>query len=127
MDFSGPEPADFANVAALNRAFLIRLRSPSLGQGLRGHIPEPLHGAVEGLTDRQVERLAAAPFLLMSLHETDERFWHDAALEDPVADLFDTGGDPHHELSVAAMSFVWQLAQRNPYAARLVCGAAPAW
>ena len=65
MDFSGPEPADFANVTALNRAFLVRLRSPSVGRKLRDHIPEALQAAVEGLTDRHVERLSAAPFLLM--------------------------------------------------------------
>ena len=63
MDFSGPEPADFANVAALNRAFLLRLRSPSAGRDLRAHIPEPLRkaGAPPGGTVRSGTGIVALP------------------------------------------------------------------
>ena len=43
MDYTGPDAADFADVAALNHAFLVRLRSPGMaGERLREHLPEPL-------------------------------------------------------------------------------------
>lgn len=127
MEFSGPEPADFANVVALNRAFLRRLRSPSVGRDLREFIPAAMRQAVEGLTDRHVERLAASPFLLLSLRERDADFWSRIARVEPAQDLFAMDASHHDDVKVPAMSFLWQLARRNPYAARLVSGGTTGW
>jgi hypothetical protein len=127
MDFSGPEPADFANVAALNLAFLDRLRSRTAGRRLRNSIPAPLGEAALCLSDRQARRLSAAPFLLLSLREHDAETWDRLGVHDPAGDLFTAADDSNPDLAVAAVSFIWQLARRNPYAARLVCGASPAW
>jgi hypothetical protein len=127
MDFSGPERTDFANVEALNRAFLLKLRSPAAGRRLRDRIPEALRDAIEGMTDRQVNRLSASPFLLLSLREHDAEFWRELEADSPVMDLFATSDSCRDEIAVAAASFIWQLTRRNPYAARLVTGASPAW
>lgn len=127
MDFSGPERTDFANVEALNRAFLLRLRSRAAGRRLRERIPAALRDVIRGLTDCQVERLSASPFLLLSLRENDPEFWRDIETDSPVADLFAAPGKPPDEIAVAAISFVWQLTRRNAYAARLVTGASPEW
>ena len=59
MEFSGPDAADFANVRALNHAFLARLRSPGDGRHLREQLPSALGALLEALTNLQVERLAA--------------------------------------------------------------------
>lgn len=127
MEFSGPEPADFANVIALNRAFLRRLRAGSPGRDLRALIPGTMRHAVTGLTDRHVERLSALPFLLLSLRERDASFWNSVAADGATPDLFMSDARTHDEITVPAMSFLWQLARRNPYAARLVSGAPPDW
>ena len=127
MDFSGPERTDFANVEALNRAFLLKLRSPAAGRRLREQLPDTLRDATKGLTDSQVERLSAAPFLLLSLREHDAEFWRGIAADSPMADLFAPSGASRDEITVAAVSFIWQLTRRNPYAARLITGASPEW
>lgn len=127
MDFSGPERTDFANVQALNRAFLLKLRSPAAGRRLRDRIPAALRDAIEGLTDRQVDRLSASPFLLLSLREHNAEFWRGLEADSPVMDLFASTANCRDEIAVAAVSFIWQLTRRNPYAARLVTGASPAW
>lgn len=129
MDFSGPTSADFANVARLNQAFLLRLRDSAKGERLRHQLPAPAAVLAAALNDLQVERLCNAPFLLMSLHERDDAYWR--VLEHPESnlDLFeasDSRGQPD-PLSAAVLSFLWQLAGRNPYAARLVSGATLSW
>jgi hypothetical protein len=127
MDFSGPESADFANVAALNRAFLDRLRSGPDGGDLRSGIPVSLRRAILGLGRRQVARLAAAPFLLLSVREHDAGTWDRLCADNASADLFARSRDLKPDIAVAAVSFIWHLTRRNPYAARLVCGASPQW
>ena len=127
MDFSGPERTDFANVEALNRAFLLKLRSPAAGRRLRKGIPESLRDATTGLTDVQIDRLSASPFLLLSLRERETTFWREIEADPKAMDLFEAPGKSRDELAVAAVSFVWQLTRRNPYAARLVTGASPRW
>lgn len=127
MDFSGPEPTDFANVTALNRAFLCRLRSPSGGCRLRDAIPESLREAAKGLTDSHVDRLSASPFLLMSLREHDTSFWARVLADEPTFDLFAAPLRDHDDIAIAAVSFMWQLTRQNPYAARLLSGAPPGW
>lgn len=129
MDFSGPEPADFANVESLNHAFLLQLRGASRGQHLRQEFSPSVQSMVRGLTDLQIERLSATPFLLLSLRECDAGYWRDLCGDDRNAGLF-VAVDRDIEsgyLSAAALAFLWQLALRNPYAARLVSGATLSW
>ena len=129
MDFSAPTSADFANVARLNQAFLLRLRDSVAGARLREALPARAALLAAGLSDLQAGRLSKVPFLLMSLHERDEDYWRVLERPDPNLDLFEVSSshgrpDP---LSAAALSFLWQLAGRNPYAARLVSGATLSW
>lgn len=128
MDFSGPDAADFAEVAALNRAFLARLRSPgAVGANLRRHLPAKLQAVVAALRDLQVQRLASSPFLLLSLRERDPDYWQRLAGKHETPDLFSTANGNGDEISAAALSFLWHLARRNPYAVRLVAGADSDW
>jgi hypothetical protein len=129
MDFRGPEAADFANVKSLNRAFLGLLRETAAGRRIREQLPAPVHEIVRGLTDLQIHRLSAVPFLLLSLRERDDRYWQVLASDAADADLFtstsydiDTG-----QLGTAAVAFLWQLSTRNPYAARLLSGGTLVW
>jgi hypothetical protein len=129
MDFSGPQKAEFNNVRSLNRAFLNSLRAPSEAMGLRQAFSPKLCPMVEGLTDLQARRLSEAPFLLLSLREQDDDYWSALFADDPNGDLFvatsSDGRDRH--LAAAALGFLWQLAQHNPYAVRLVSGAPIQW
>ncbi len=128
MDFNGPDAADFAEVAALNQAFLARLRSPGApGATLRRQLPANLHEVVAALRDLQVERLASSPFLLLSLRERDPGYWQRLAGKHATPDLFSTANDNGDEITAAALSFLWHLARRNPYAVRLVAGADNGW
>ena len=126
MDYSGPDAADFAEVAALNQAFLVCLRAPA-GARLRGRLPEPLQPAMAALRDVQVERLARTPFLLLTLRERDAGYWRQLAGEQSEPDLFAPGGNGGDDIAAAALSFLWHLARRNPYALRLVAGAGNDW
>ena len=74
MDFNGPEPADLAEVRSLNIAFLEYLRAAPDGQLLQ-QLPTSLRPAVIALTDRQVQRLAAVPFLVLTMRESDHSSW----------------------------------------------------
>ena len=127
MDFSGPDAADFANVRALNHAFLARLRASNEGQSLHQQLPAGISTLIKALTNLQVERLAATPLLLFSLRERDEAPWCALDAGNPGADLFADSGGGSDELQATAVSFLWQLAGRNPYAARLVSGASLVW
>jgi len=129
MDFSGPQKAEFNNVRSLNLAFLDSLRtSPDAAVLLEAFSPK-LRPLVSGLTDLQSRRLAETPFLLLSLREQDDDYWSVLFADDPNGDLFavgPTGGRDRH-LAAAALGFLWQLAQHNPYAVRLVSGATINW
>lgn len=128
MDFTGPDAADFADVAALNHAFLARLRSPGAsGAQLREQLPDHLRPVVVALRDLQVERLASSPFLLLSLGEQDPACWRRLAGERASPDLFLNAREHTDEIAAAALSFLWHLARRNPYAVRLVAGAGNDW
>ena len=129
MHFSGPDPADFANVRRLNHAFLERLRHPTQGGGLRKRLSSATGALAARLSGLEIERLAETPFLLLSLRERDEDFWRVLMAVDLNLELFecDTANANTDQLGAAALSFLWQLAQRNPYAARLVSGATLAW
>lgn len=130
MDFAAPEAADFANVRALNKAFLLLARG--------GHLPRPcLHGMELSLANRlctltelQAERLAQTPFLLFSLRERDVRYWDQLLALPRTGDLFSTPTAASSEISrltAAGLGFVWQLANRNPFVARVIAGASLYW
>ncbi len=108
-EFPGPGRDDYANVLALNTAFLeakYELKGPQRG------------------------RLAAAPFLLFSIRENDLDWWDRALADDRQGDLMaapDLGDIELRGIQSAAIGFLWQLARRNPYAARIMSGATIAW
>jgi hypothetical protein len=129
MDFSGPEPTDLQDVQAINLAFLMLLGGAD-GERLRGCLPAGLQPAVQALSGRHVERLAAVPFLLLSLNEADDAYWPQVGRGRPVRDLFTPThdiADPQCRIATAAAGFLWQLARRNPYATRVISGATLAW
>lgn len=108
-EFKGPSPDDYANVRALNTAFV---------------------EATSALKGPQRGRLAAAPFLLFSLRENDVDWWAGVLAEQHQGDLMAAAELESPELrriQLAAMSFFWQLGRRNPYAARIISGATNAW
>jgi len=129
MEYAGPENADLSDVHSLNVAFLEYLSS-NHGEQLRRELPASLRPAVVALSSRQIERLAGVPFLLMSLSESDDTYWDRLLLDRPVRDLFTpshSDADPLAQIASAALGFLWQLARRNPYAVRLICGATLNW
>lgn len=108
-EYAGPTDEDYANVAALNRMFI---------------------DARCELTSTQQAHLAATPFLLFSIRERDLEWWRDAMLEQRQQPLIGQPCPPaiaSPALRTAAVGFLWQLLQRNPYAARLVSGESIAW
>jgi hypothetical protein len=130
MEFQGPEPADLANVIALNGAFLDWLRVTGRTQPLEPGLPPDVEAALAGLDRRQLERLARVPFLLMSLREYDDTRWRSLFADRRSMDLLRPLQPVDEEatrLVTAGLGFLWQLALRNPYAARLVSGASLNW
>jgi hypothetical protein len=130
MDFAGPDAADYANVRSLNTAFLDLTRSGNLPrhclQGLDGRLAKRLLS----LTELQADRLAATPFMLFSFRERDARYWDQLLAEPRNRDLFSVpciDNDALMRLTAAGLGFTWQLAQRNPYAARVIAGASMHW
>jgi len=126
MSFEGPDPRDYANVVALNAAYLRCLRRHR-GEGA-GACASPLLGRLTGLTVSEMSRLAEAPFLLFSLREQDDRYWDRLLDGADGGDLFRAAPSP--ELAIlrsAALGFAWHLAGRNPYSLRLFCGATLYW
>lgn len=129
MHYLGPAPVDFADVHALNRAFLALLeRDPNAAQFTVG-MPEDLAERLRSLNSAQVERLATAPFLLFSLRQEDRRLWDEIQGGEPRSDLFtdSAGGYPAARVISAALGFLWRLARQNPYALRVVSGASLNW
>ena len=108
-EYLPPDADDYSNVQELNQAWLL----------LTTDLRRP-----------QRARLAAAPFLLFSLREHDLEWWREALETKSQTDWLQRAGtatDPMRRLQSAALGFVWQLAQRNAYAARLVSGAGVTW
>ena len=108
-EFPRPSRDDYANVQALNIAYM---------------------DATSELKGPQRGRLASAPFLLFSLRENDIAWWTSALAEQRQCDFITTETQQSPELlriQTAAISFLWQLSQRNPYATRIVSGASGAW
>lgn len=129
MEFIGPDPGDLKDVRALNRAFLEYLGGEE-GEALRRELPASLGLALPAMSQNQVERLAGVPFLLLSFCETDETYWdkrRPVASNDDLFSAAPAGAGPRYRIASAGLAFLWQLARRNPYAARLVCGASLGW
>ena len=133
MHYPGPSVADLANVKALNRAFLDTLRNKGRYSAVLDEAVPSLKSICVALTNSQVERLSATPFLLFSLRERDDEYWE--AVFDPrpavgTGDLFafaQVRDGNALQLADAALGFLWMLAGRNTYAARLVSGATLSW
>jgi len=108
-DYRGPAADDYANVLAFNTAYL---------------------AATSDLRAAQAGRLAAAPFLLFSMRENDLEWWDDALADCHQADFMGPDEQPNADLrrlQTAAISFLWHLSRRNPYAVRIISGAPVAW
>jgi hypothetical protein len=108
-DYLAPTPADYLNVLALNTAFI---------------------KATTDLKGPQRGRLSVAPFLLFSLRENELEWWDLALANQRQGDLIASAQLQSSELrriQTAALSFLWQLGGRNPYAARIICGAKTPW
>ena len=108
-EFGGPTADDYANVLALNIAFV---------------------GATLDLKGPQRGRLAAAPFLLFSLRENDPAWWELVLADHRQSDLLAPNEPLNSKLrgiQTAAMSFLWHLSRRNPYAVRIISGAPVSW
>jgi hypothetical protein len=130
MQYHGPDQADLANVFVLNSAFIAwqRTRRPEESRD-RGLAPE-IRARLGALNCEQRERLARTPFLLMSLAEDDDARWQSIFAERLTRDLLQclqVRDEVAARIAAAALGFLWQLAQRNPYAARLVSGASLNW
>ncbi len=108
-EYPGPSLDDYANVRALNSAFI------KASSELKG----PQRG-----------RLAASPFLLFSFRENDAKWWDDALADQRQGDLMASDDFDSPELcsiQTAALSFLWQLSRRNAYAVRVISGATITW
>ena len=113
MEYEGLSQDDLDNVRALNRAWL------------------ELDGSAElRLSASRLERLAATPFLLFSFCEHDDARWRRLLGEQRQQDML--GQEPVistelRQLQAAGLGFLWELARRNPYVARIISGAPLHW
>ncbi len=128
MDFQGPTPADYENLRSLNVAFLELVQ----GKGSRylEGLPPELVLRLQRLSRSETGWLAATPFLLFSFREWDDSYWQRLLNEEKCRDLFTAPmslTDDADRLVSAGLGFVWQLANHNPFAARLLCGASTHW
>jgi hypothetical protein len=114
MEYQGLIEDDVINVRALNRAWL----------KLAAGGPERF----AALDEERRGRLADAPFLLFTLRENDLQLWSELLSDRPQRDLFAACPDAgQRELQVACLAWLWELARRNPYVARIVAGAPLRW
>ena len=130
MDFSGPDELDFEDIFELNVDFLRLLRNHSVAARLLAEPADTIAAKLRSLGDRQIRRLAQCPFLLCCCREDDIDFWLSALSVNPDQDLFVSGesvSNDESRLISATLGFSWQLVRRNPFTARLVCGASTAW
>jgi hypothetical protein len=128
MDFQGPTPADYDNLRSLNVAFLELVQKD--GRRYLEGLSKELGRRLQRLSRREIGWLATTPFLLFSFRERDDRFWQKLLNDEKSRDLFKVpirSTDETGRLVSAGLGFVWQLANHNPYAARLLCGASTHW
>lgn len=130
MQYHGPDRAVLTNVFVLNTAFIAWQRTRPIEPSRDNDMPPESRARLAALSPEQRERLARAPFLLMSLAEDDEVRWQSLFAERQTRDLLHCAqirDEAATRLTAAGLGFLWQLVQRNPYAARLVSGASLAW
>lgn len=130
MDFEAPGAADLASVSSLNRAFLGWLAAHPAHEFAPSRLPPALAGRITALGPVSSRRLAGSPFLLFGLAHDDERRWEPIFDNRPARDLFIDGTPPDRgqaELTCATLGFLWDLARRRPYVARVLSGADPGW
>jgi hypothetical protein len=130
MRYLGPNQADLANILTLNRAFIAWQRSKPRDNAAENGLSAPNGERLAALSFEQRERLARAPFLLMSLAEGDEIRWQPLFAERQTRDLLHRGqpaDETASRLIAAGLGFVWHLSQHNPHAVRLLTGASLAW
>ncbi len=128
MSFDGPDRGDYENVISLNQAYLTLLRKDRQLCRTPGGAAEPVYERIRELNRHQVGRLATTPFLLFSFRERDDRYWGRVLGEARAPDLFRSVASRDIDTLVsAALGFIWQLARRNPYTLRLICGATLYW
>ena len=128
MEFQGPSPADYENLRALNFAFLELVRNDEC-RYLEG-LSKELRRRILRLSRKEIGWLAATPFLLFSFRERDDGFWQKLLNDEKCRDLFTVpihSTDEAGRLVSAGLGFVWQLANHNPFAARLFCAASTHW
>ena len=130
MDFQGPEAADLANVYSLNHAYLDELRQHDAV--VSGTVPGLFNVAAElaTLSRAKAALLAQCPFLLFALPDAADSRWTRLFSDDEQVDLFEglaRSPDSVARLVTATLGFLWELARRNRYAARLVSGASLDW
>ena len=129
MLYACPAPDDFVETRTLNKAFLkLLLAGSDADRHLDGLHPQ-LADRLRGLSAEQIERLADAPFLLLSFREADRKLWEQTPPADAVAEPaeYSPMDSERQRLVAAALGFAWQLARRNPYVLRLLSGASLHW
>ncbi len=130
MPFSGPQPIDLHEITALNRAFVRLLVQADEAASLLEGLPEELAARITALSPEERDSIAAVPFLIFSLRERDDEYWEALCAEDGNLDLYaDTRAVTPERASLvsAALGFLWQMARRNPYTLRVICGATLHW
>ena len=116
MEYEGLTRDHLANVEALNQGWLRCWRENDASVG--------------NLTARLRDRAATAPFLLFSFREQDDDLWNRLLEKPRQPDLLEEplrSNDELHEVQRIGLAFIWALAWRNPYAARIVSGAPSGW
>lgn len=130
MDFQPPDPADLDNVHALNRAFLGYVRHANRSAAMLDQLSDKLAESLLQLTPNGSQWLAKSPFLIFSLAENDHTRWRrlfEGRANEDLISVLDKPNDAEARLVSAALSFLWQLSIRRPYAARVVSGASLSW
>ena len=126
MEFDGLQQGELQTVCTLNREFLRLVRQEPCAFGVASKTAE----RIARLGQRQLERLQSAPFLLFSLQQHEDRLWQSVLAPQVNDELLEhtrwRSQDALH-LATDAVGFLWQLAQVNPYAARLVSGGSVEW
>lgn len=124
MDFPGPEDSDLDNVRELNRAFL----------GSVTHLDAAdssiASAGLAALDAGRRQHVAACPFLLFDIGDYRDPLWErlfDPTPQRELDDMLRPGPTGSEALVGATLGFLWTLARRNAFAARLVSGATIAW
>ncbi|MEM9208651.1 MAG: hypothetical protein AAGA61_05360 [Pseudomonadota bacterium] len=130
MLYTGPQPIDLQEISALNRAFIRLLGQAAEAASLLAGLPPDLAARIAAMTVEEQLYVASSPFLVFSLRERDDDYWESLCAGDASYDLLTgaTAVSPERSnLVSAALGFAWQLARRNPYTLRLICGATLHW